>query len=401
MKFQRRRILASLTASALAVQLLAFGAAAPSRAAGPKSPVNVGLVYSKTGLLASYGAQYIEGFNAGRDYATHHTGAANGHKIIVTEHDDAGDPAKAVAAAKELIGQGTKILAGSTASGVALQMAAVAKENNVLFISGAAAADAITGNNRNTFRSGRQTYQDVLTAGTIVGNNLRGKKVVVYAQDSAFGQANVNAVRAVLGGVGADVSSVLAPLSANDFAPFSQKIKDAKPNLLFPAWAGATAPAMWKSLDDAGIFGGGTTVVSGLDQRSSYGTLGSAGPKIAFLSHYFYAAPKNKVNDALVAELKKSNKVPDLFDPDGFVAAQMIVRAVEAADGDDVGKMISALENWTFDAPKGRQRIRAADHAMLQPMFVAKLVAAGGGLEPKLVRTIPLEAVSPPVHAFK
>jgi branched-chain amino acid transport system substrate-binding protein len=398
---QLRDVLATLTASALVVELVAFGGAAPVRAAGPKSPVNVGLVYSKTGLLASYGAQYAEGFAIGLDYATRHTGMANGHKIVVTERDDAGDPAKAVAAAKELIGQGTKILAGSTASGVALQMAAVAKENNVLFISGAAAADAITGNNRNTFRSGRQTYQDVLTAGTIVGNNLRGKRVVVYAQDSAFGQANVGAVRSVLGGAGADVTPVLAPLSANDFAPFSQKIKDAKPNLLFPAWAGATAPAMWKGLDDAGLFGGGITVVSGLDQRSSYETLGPAGPKIAFLSHYFYRAPKNKVNDELVAALKKNNKVPDLFDPDGFVAAEMIVRAVEAADGEDVGKMIAALENWSFDAPKGRQRIRAADHAMLQPMFVAKLEGSGNAMEPRLVRTIPLEAVSPPVRPFK
>ena len=33
-------------------------------------------------------------------------------------------------------------------------MAPLAKENNVLFISGPAAADAITGNNRNTFRPG-------------------------------------------------------------------------------------------------------------------------------------------------------------------------------------------------------------------------------------------------------
>jgi branched-chain amino acid transport system substrate-binding protein len=394
-------MLAALSASALIAESVAFGGAAPARAAAPKAPVNVGLVYSKTGLLASYGAQYAEGFAAGLDYATKGSGTAAGHKIVVTERDDAGDPAKAVAAAKELIGQSYKILAGSTASGVALQMASVAKENNVLFISGAAAADAITGNNRNTFRSGRQTYQDVLTAGTIVGNNLRGKRVVVYAQDSAFGQANVGAVRTVLGGSGADVSAVLAPLSANDFAPFSQKIKDAKPSLLFPAWAGATAPAMWKGLDDAGIFTSGITVVSGLDQRSSYETLGSAGPKIAFLSHYFYRAPKNKVNDALIAALKKSNKVPDLFDPDGFVAAQMIVRAIEAADGEDVGKMIAGLENWSFDAPKGHQRIRAADHAMLQPMFVAKLTGSGSSMEPRLVRTVPLEAVAPPVRAFK
>ncbi len=390
-----------LAASALVVELVALGGAAPVRAAGPaKAPVNVGLIYSKTGPLASYGAQYADGFAVGLDYATHHTGMAGGHKIVVTERDDAGDPAKAVAAAKDLIGQGYKILAGSTASGVALQVAPVAKENNVLFISGPAAADAITGNNRNTFRSGRQTYQDVLTAGTIVGSNLRGKKVVVYAQDSAFGQANVTGVRTVLGGAGADVSSVLAPPSANDFAPFSQKIKDDKPDLLFVAWAGATAPAMWKALDDAGVVSS-VKVVTGLDQRSSYETLGSAGTKISFLSHYFYEAPKNKVNDALVAGLKKENKVPDLFDPDGFVAAQMIVQAIEKSDGTDVGKMISALEGWTFDAPKGSQTIRAADHAMLQPMFVAKLQGSGSNLAPKAVRTIPLQAVSPPVHPFK
>ena len=190
------------------------------------------------------------------------------------------------------------------------------------------------------------------------------------------------------------------PLSANDFAPFSQKIKDAKPDLLFPAWAGATAPAMWKGLDDAGVFAS-TKVVSGLDQRSSYETLGSAAAKISFLSHYFYLGPKNKANDALVAALKKNGKVPDLFHPDGFVAAQMIVYAVSVADGDDVGKMIKALEGWTFDAPKGKQTIRAADHAMLQPMFVAKLEGSGSSITPHLVRTVPLQAVAPPVKPFK
>lgn len=395
-----REVLAALTASALIVELVALGGAGPAQAAAAKSPVNVGLVYSKTGPLASYGAQYAEGFAIGLDFATKGTGMAGGHRIVVTERDDAGDAAKAVPAAKELVGQGYKIIAGSTASGVAIQLASVAKENNVLFVSGAAAADVITGNNRNTFRSGRQTYQDVLTAGTIIGTNVRNKKVVVYAQDTTFGQANVNAVRAILGGGGADVSSVLAPFSANDFAPFSQKLKDAKPDLLFPAWAGVTAPAMWKSLDDSGVLGS-TRVVSGLDQRSSYDTLGAAATKISFLSHYFYRAPKNKVNDFLVAALKKQNKVPDLFDPDGFVAAEMIVHAVEKADGDDVGKLIAALEGWTFDAPKGKQTIRAADHAMLQPMFVAKLDRSGAGLEPQLVRTIPLQAVSPPVRPFK
>ena len=108
-------------------------------------------------------------------------------------------------------------------------------------------------------------------------------------------------------------------------------------------------------------------------------------------------APKTKANDFLVDALKKQGKVPDLFDPDGFVAAQMIVHAIEKSDGTDVNKMIGALEGWTFDAPKGRETIRAADHAMLQPMYIAKL----SGAEPQLLRTLDAAQVAPPVSPFK
>ena len=394
-----REILVRAGTACLAFALLSIGAVAPAPAAD-KAPVNVGIIYSKTGLLGVYGNEYMEGLQIGLDYATHGTGMAAGHKIVVSERDDAGDPAKAVAAAKDLIGQGYKILGGSTASGVALQMAPLAKENNVLFISGAAAADAVTGNNRNTFRSGRQTYQDVLTAGTMIGTNVRGKKVVVFAQDSAFGQANVSAVRAVLGANGADVSGILAPLSTNDFTPFAQKIKDAKPDLLFIAWAGTTGGAMFKSLDDGGVFNV-TRAVTGLDQRASYASYAPMANRLQFLSHYFYQASKTKENEFLVAALKKQGKLPEIFSNDGFVAAQMIVHAVEKADGDDVAKTIPALEGWSFEGPKGKQQVRAADHAMIQPMFVAKLEGSGSSLEPKLLRTVPSNAVAPPVRPFK
>jgi branched-chain amino acid transport system substrate-binding protein len=394
-----RSVLTRVGAACLTFAVLSIGAVAPSPAAD-KAPVNVGIIYSKTGLLGIYGAEYLEGFQIGLDYATHGTGAAAGHKIVVSDRDDAGDPAKAVAAGKDLIGQGYKILAGSTASGVALQMAPLAKENNVLFISGAAAADAITGNNRNTFRSGRQTYQDVLTAGTMIGATVRGKKVDVFAQDSAFGQANVGAVRVVLGANGADVSGVLAPLSTNDFTPFAQKIKDAKPDLLFIAWAGTTGGAMFKSLDDGGVFAA-TRTVTGLDQRASYATYAPMANRLQFLSHYFYQASHTKANEFLIAALKKQGKLPEIFDNDGFVAAQMIVHAVEKADGDDVAKTIPALEGWSFEGPKGKQLIRAADHAMIQPMFVTKLEGSGASLEPKLLRTVPEGAVAPPLRPFK
>jgi branched-chain amino acid transport system substrate-binding protein len=393
---KKASIVAAFAATAIVAGLTATGAPPRAARAADAAPIPIGLIYSKTGLLAGYGAQYAEGFAIGLDYATHGTGMAGGHKLVVTERDDAGDPAKAVAAAKDLIGANTKIIAGSTSSGVALTLAPLAAENQVLFISGPAAADAITGNNAYTFRSGRQTYQDVATASAIVGD-LHGKKVLVLAQDMAFGLANFKAVEAVLGTErGATVSSLYVPLSASDFAPFAQKIKDAKPDLLFVAWAGATGAALFKTLDDQGVYET-TKVVTGLADRASYPSFAPVESKLTFLSYYFYQAPKTKANDFLVSELKKQGKVPDLFDPDGFVAAQMIVHAVEKADGDDPKKTTAALDDWTFDAPKGRETIRGADHAVIQPMYVAKL----SGSEPQLIRTLEAGAVAPPVHPFK
>jgi len=291
------------------------------------------------------------------------------------------------------------VLAGPVSSAVALQVAPLAAQNRTLLISGPAAADAVTGANRYTFRSGRQTYQDILTAKSFVGD-MRGKRVIVFAQDYAFGQANVAAVRSVLGAEGAQVSQVLIPLNANDFTPFALQVTQAKPDLLFVAWAGSTATAMWQTLDQQGVFSA-TTVVTGLDQRSTYATFGPVTAKIGFLSHYVYLAPRNPANTYLVGVLKKRNVVPDLFDPDGFVAAQMIAHAVQIADGDDVDRMIGALEGWSFVGPKGEQLIRAADHAMLQPMFQVKLVSTGAGFEPQLVRTLLLQDVVPPVTPFK
>src|SRR5687767_4017762 len=92
----------SLSAAALATAgllLTACAAAGTARgsesASGQDEDVKVGLVYSRTGLLADYGRQYRGGFMAGLDYATKGTGRVAGHRIEVTEQDDAGDPGKA------------------------------------------------------------------------------------------------------------------------------------------------------------------------------------------------------------------------------------------------------------------------------------------------------------------
>ncbi|GIJ32091.1 substrate-binding domain-containing protein [Micromonospora sediminimaris] len=394
----RRVFISAATMMAAAIAATACGSPQDTANGGGDSaaPVKVGLVYSQSGALASYGKQYIEGFRAGLDFATDGTNKVGDRTIEITEVDDAGDPAKAVSAAKDLIGKGNKIIAGSTASGVALQVAPIAAQNKVLFISGPAATDAVTGANKYTFRSGRQSYQDVVTAKSFIGDPA-GKKVVVFAQDGAFGDANEAAVKAVIGGAGASVSAVRAPASATEFTPFASQIKSAKPDLLFVAWAGTTAPAMWQTLDQQGVLTS-TTVVTGLDIRTSWPTFGAAGSKISFLSHYFDGASDTEA--AKAAKAKVPGGTLDLFHPDGFAAAQMVVRAVTEG-GDDVEKMVTALEGWSFESVKGSMTIRAEDHALLQPMYQASLTGSGDTFTATAQKALTGDETAPPVQAMK
>jgi branched-chain amino acid transport system substrate-binding protein len=391
-----------LAVAATSALLLAgfVGAAASAQPNGTQAAeqggtVKVGIIYSRTGLLSAYGAQYIQGLKLGLDYATKGTGRVNGRKIEITAVDDGTDPAKAVTAAKDLIGRGYKIIGGSVSSGVALQIAPLAEQNRVLNISGPAATDLITGANRYTFRSGRQSIQDTLAIKEILGRGV-GKKIVVIAQDSAFGQGNVAAVRTHLGGRGHTVSSILVPLSASDFTPYAERARQQNADLLFVAWAGTTGPALWRAMEQQGV-SRSVTIATGLAERATWNSYVSG---INFLSHYVWNAPKNKVNTWLVRKMKRRNQAPDIFTPDGFVAAQMIVRAVQRGGGNDVDRMIRALEGWKFVGPKGPMRIRPEDHALIQPMFQVRLRTVRGKQVAVPVKTFSPGNVSPPVRPF-
>src|SRR5258706_2137476 len=217
-----RRYLSSVALVGAAALAIA-GCSSPQQAATPEpgdtTPYQVGIVYSQTGALASYGKLYLEGPKAGLSYATNGTNKVGSHPVEITAEDDAGDPAKAVSAAKDLIGKGVKVLAGSTASGVGLQVAPIAAQNKTLFISGAAASDGVTGVNKYTFRSGRQSYQDVLAAKSYMAAPT-GKKVLVFTQDGAFGKSNADAVKTVIGGALATVENPFVPADRTDFTGF-------------------------------------------------------------------------------------------------------------------------------------------------------------------------------------
>lgn len=360
-------------------------------ATGP-SEVSVGIITSETGPLAGYGKQYLDGFKAGLDYATDGTGEVDGIKINITYKDDAGDPDKAVTALKELVGSGTNIIGGSASSGVAMALADQAAQNKVLFISGPAAADALTGINDYTFRSGRQSAQDVATSGAFL-EDISGKKVTVFAQNNAFGQGNVAAVEAILGAKGATVDSVLVAEDVTEFTPFAQQVLQGSPDLVFVAWAGATSGAMWQAMSQQGVLEA-IPVATGLGDAATFGAYGEASEQISFLNHYFPGANDYAANTAMIEHIEANGGTPDLFSPDGFNAAVMIVQAVKEGKN-DVDAMIAALEGFSFEGPKGKTTVRASDHALIQEMYQVRLVAKDGTFVPELIDTADADSVAP------
>jgi branched-chain amino acid transport system substrate-binding protein len=392
---------AALALAALFGACLAGTAAARVDAHGATAAtnVNVAFIYPKTGGLAAFGQEEYDGFRAGLAYVK---GKCGKYAINPTYIDDATDPATAINAFKSAVGQGTKIIAGTGSSGIALQLAPLAAQNNVLYIAGAAAADAITGLNRNTFRAGRQTLQDVLDAANIFPPKSTGKKVVVFAEDTAFGAGNVAAVQAIFGSKGHSVSKILSPFGAADLTPYAQQLKNSGADAAFVAWANTTnSAAMWQALQQQGV-PKQMDLITGLANRESYDALGPLVQGATLVSHYVYQAPKNVVNSYMTKWLAKNKLgVPNLFTPDGFVTAQMICQALKKG-GTDTSKQISALEGYQFLAPKGKQRIRPQDHAMLQPMFQVQLVSGGGGrYVVKVKKTVSAGNVQPPITPFK
>ena len=90
----------------------------------------------------------------------------------------------------------------------------------------------------------------------------------------------------------------------------------------------------------------------------------------------------------------------DLFHPDGFTAAQMIVHALRGRRrrrrGDD--HRAGGLDRSTASRADD---VRAEDHALLQPMFQAKLTGSGTDLKAELVKALTAADATPPPVAFK
>ena len=383
-----------------------FAGVAAVLAAAPASAddLKIALIYGKTGPLEAYAKQTENGLRMGLEYATKNTMTVDGRKIVLITKDDQGKPDLAKAALAEAYQDDKVDLAiGTTASGAALAMLPIAEENKKVLIVEPAVADAITGEkwNRYIFRTGRNSSQDAISNAVAIGK--QGVTVATLGQDNAFGKDGVAAFKEALSKTGASLAAEeYVPAATTDFTAAAQRLFDAlkdKPGrkIIWVIWAGGGDPL---------------TKIQDMDPKRYNIELSSGGnilpalaaykrlPGLEGATYYYYAIPKNPINDWLVAEhQKRFNAPPDFFTAGGFAAAMAAVTAVQKAKSTDTEKLIAAMEGMEFDTPKGKMVFRKEDHQALQSMyhFKVKVDPNLAWADNELVRELKIEDMQIPI----
>ena len=351
--------------------LLAAAAFAPALALA--QDLKVALIAGKTGALEAYAKETETGFMMGLEYLTGGKMEINGRKLKVIVKDDQSKPDLGRTLLAEAYGDDkVDIAVGTSSSGSAIAMLPVAFEYKKVLIVEPAVADAITGDkwNRYIFRTARSSMQDAMAAASV----SPAGSYAFLAQDYAFGRDAVKAAKEALlaaGGKAKVVHEEYAPAATTDFTASAQRIFDAlkdkpPPRVLSIVWAGQHP--MNKLADMKPERYGITLAPNGnilpamKTWKSFAGTQGTI--------YYYYAFPKNKMNDWLVAEHTRRFKAPpDMFTAGGFAAASAVHAALSKAGGGDSEKLIRTMEGMTFDTPKGTMSFRREDHQAIQPMY--------------------------------
>jgi branched-chain amino acid transport system substrate-binding protein len=229
----KKRMLLSATAAAV----LAF--AAPGAMAQDK--FKIGLILPMTGQQASTGRQ-IEA--AARLYMAQNGDMVAGKKVELIVKDDTSVPDVTKRMAQELVvNEKVNVLAGFGITPSALATAPIATQSKTPQVVMAAATSSITQASPYIVRTSFTLPQASVSMADWAASKGGMKKVVTLVSDYGPGidAEKFFKERFTFNG-GTIVESLRVPMRNPDFAPFLQKVRDAKPDALFvfvPSGAGA------------------------------------------------------------------------------------------------------------------------------------------------------------------
>jgi len=373
-------VVATRRLSQVALGAIIVGAFAIS-AARAEDTVKIGLILPMTGGQASTGKQID---NAIKLYVKQHGDTVAGKKIEILLKDDGAVPDKTKTAAQELIvNDKVNFIAGFGVTPAALAAAPLATQAKIPEIVMAAGTSIITEKSPYIVRTSFTLAQSsTIIADWAAKNGI--KRVATLTSDYAPGNDALNFFKEhFTGGGGEIVEEVKVPLQNPDFAPFLQRMKDAKPDAMFvfvPAGQGGNFIKQYaeRGLDKAGIrvIGPGDVMDDDLLNGMGDAALGTV------TAHMYSAAHPSAMNRDFVASYKKEfGNRPGFMAVSGYDGIHLIYEALKHTGGNTDGdKLIDAMKAMKWESPRGPISIDPATRDIVQNIYIRRVEKVDGEL---------------------
>ncbi|MDB5521908.1 MAG: Extracellular ligand-binding receptor, partial [Tardiphaga sp.] len=370
----------------IAIYFHAFGAAIAAWMvavvpASAQDAVKIGLILPMTGGQASTGKQID---NAIKLYMQQNGDTVAGKKIEMILRDDGAVPDNTKRAAQELIvNEKVSVIAGFGVTPAALAAAPLATQAKVAQVVMAAGTSIITERSPYIVRTSFTLAQSSTIIGDWAAKNGI-KKVATLTSDYAPGNDALTAFKErFAAGGGEVVEEVKVPLANPDFAPFLQRMKDAKPDAVFvfvPAGQGGNFMKQYaeRGLDKSGIkvIGPGDVMDDDLLNGMGDAALG------AVTAHLYSAAHPSEKNQAFVAAYKKAfGTRPGFMAVGGYDGIHLIYEALKKTGGKaDGDSLIAAMKGMAWESPRGPISIDPETRDIVQNIYIREVKKVDGEL---------------------
>jgi branched-chain amino acid transport system substrate-binding protein len=386
----RKQIMSSVLA--LAGVLVTIGLWGPSATA---QTVKIGIINSYSGFTAQGGDEMQKGIDL--YVKEHEKELPPGVKIELIKRDDTGAPEVGKRVAQELITRDhVQLLAGIISSPVAAAIAPLTQEAKVPLVITNAGGAAITRISpyvvRVSFTLWQQAYplgkwaakQGWKTAYTAVSDFIPG-----HDAEAAFSKGWTDAGLKVIG-------SVRFPPINPDFAPYIQRIRDAKPDVAF-IWipGGEQSTSVLKAVRDLGVRKAGINIVSIQDLVTDEELPNMGDVAVGLITAGIYSTAADRpANKAFLAAWNREyagKVIPNFGSADGWDGMSAIFELIKATKGKFTGdEAIKFLSNWrTSDSPRGPISIDPETRDIVQNIYMRKTEMKDGKLANIEFDTIP------------
>lgn len=366
----RRRLLSASLAltAALAAALAADDTLAQT------GPIKIGLILPMTGASASTGREVNAAVNL---YLAQNGRTVAGRPVEVILKDDAGVADTTRRLAQELVvNDKVTVLAGFGLTPLAVAVAPIATQSKTPQVVMAAATSSIVDASPYIVRTSFTLPQVTLGIAEWAAKNGI-KKVVTLVTDYGPGidAEKTFKERTLLNG-GQVLAELRVPLRNPDFAPFLQRVADAKPDAVFvfvPSGFGSVFMKQFaeRGLDKSGIKLIATGDVTDDDQLNEIGDVALG----TITSHHYSVAHPSPTNKKFVEAFAKANPTfrPNFMAVGGYDGMRVIMKGLEATKGAGGDALLAAMKGQVFESPRGPVLIDAQSRDIVQDVYIRKV----------------------------